>query len=240
MEGLCINLQFKVFHNYFLNKIAMDFIETVKKRRSIRKFKQSPVPMDLIKKTIKVATLAPTACNIQGWRFIVIDNQKVKDEIVDQGGAVTIKSAPAGILVAYDNRAKNTEYFDYIQSGAAAIENILLAATHLGIGSCWVCHLPAKNKLRKILNIPQSFSPIAYILLGYPEAEPKQVPRIHKFDDLIGYNKFNFSIPEENINPFKLSVYRFFRKVYLILPNFIKKGFINKFVDRNFVKKFDD
>lgn len=216
----------------------MDVIEAIKKRRSVRRFKPDSIPADLIKKVIEAATWAPSACNVQGWRFIVIDSQKIKQEIVNQGGSAVIKAAPAGVLVAYDKRTKNIEYQDYIQSGAAAIENLLLAATHFGLASCWICHLPPKRKIRQILKIPESFSPLAYVALGYQQSEPREVARIHPLDALIGYNAFNSQTSQEEISGLKLFFYRILRRFYYILPLFLKKRFLNKFIDKRFVKKF--
>ena len=217
-----------------------NIIEIIKKRRSVRRFKPDSVPADLIKKIIEAATLAPSACNIQGWRFVVIDNPEIKEEIVNQGGATTIKVAPVGILVVYDKRTRNVEYQDHIQSGAAAIQNLLLAATFFGLGSCWLCHLPPKRNLRKILKIPNNFSPIAYVALGFKEKEPLEVPRIHSLDSLIGYNVFNSELPQERVSGLKLFSCRVFRRIYYLLPTSLKKKFLNKFIDKKFVKKFDD
>lgn len=216
----------------------MDAIEIIKKRRSIRHFKPDAVPADLIKKVIEAATWAPSACNIQGWRFIVIDDPKIKEEIVNQGGATIIKAAPTGIFIVYDKRTKNIEYQDHIQSGAAAIQNLLLAATHFGLGSCWICHLPPQGKLREILKIPPIFSPLAYVALGFPERDAKEVPRIYPLDSLIGYNAFNLQSPQEKLNTWILFFHRVFRKIYYLLPAFLKKKFLNKFVNQKFVKKF--
>lgn len=218
----------------------MDIIEVIKKRRSVRHFKSDNVPEDLIKKIIEAAIWAPSACNMQAWRFIIIDDQKVKEEIFNQGGAAAIKTAPSGILVVYDNRTKNIEYQDHIQSAAAAIQNLLLAATYYGLGSCWICHLPSKRNLRKILKIPNNFSPIACVVLGFKEKEPVEVSRIHSLDSLVGHNVFNPLSPQEKINAPKLFFSRIFIKIYYALPVFLKKKFLNKFVDQKFVKKFDD
>jgi nitroreductase len=218
----------------------MEIIEAIKTRRSVRTFKPEPVSLDTVKRLIEAASWAPSACNIQGWRFIIINEPKLKEEIVDQGGAVIIKSAPTGILVVYDNRTANLEYQDYIQSGAAAVQNLLLAAHSFGLGSCWVCHLPPKKKLRKILKIPNNFSPLAYILLGYKEKEPIEVSRKHPLNSLISYNIFNFEKPKREAGRLKLFLFRILIKIYYCLPLFLKKKFVNKFIDQKFVKKFEN
>ena len=122
----------------------MDIITAIKTRRSVRKFKKDPVPMDLLKNIIEMATWAPSATNRQGWRFIIIDDSRIKQEIIDNGGAVIINNSPCGILVIYDENTRNFRYRDFIQSGAAAIQNLLLAAHNYGLGACWVCNCQPK------------------------------------------------------------------------------------------------
>jgi len=218
----------------------MDIIDLIKKRRSIRRFKSDPVPEELVKRIIEAATWAPTACNVQGWRFIIVNDPAIKKEVVNRGGAINIEEAPLGILVVYDKRTKNTEYQDHIQSGAACIQNLLLAAANFGLGGCWLCNLPPKRILKKIFKIPHNFIPIAYVILGYPENEAKQVARKYPLDNLISYNFFNPQLPQEKISSKGLFLNRILRKIYYLLPLFLKKKFLNKFVDKKFVKKFEN
>lgn len=214
-------------------------IETViKTRRSTRVFGKEIPTREVVSKLIEMATHAPSACNTQGWRFVVIDEDKVKEKLVDAGGSVVIKNAPVGILVLYDNRTKNTEYADHIQSAAAAIQNLLLAAHALGLGACWLCHIPPKKQLRKIFNIPEAFSPIAYVLLGYKKSDPVDVPRKYNTEDLVSYNTFSSKIPVEIINTHKLLAQKFLKKIYDLTPAIIKRRWLNKYIDKKFVKKF--
>ena len=218
----------------------MNLEEIIKTRRSIRIFQDRKVEFSLIEKIIELATYAPSACNIQGWRFIIVEDEKIKQELVDQGGTILIKNAPNGILILYDNRTKELEYSDYIQSAAAAIQNIHLAAHSLGLGTCWLCHLPPKRKLRKIFNIPRCFSPIAYVLIGYKQKEPVDVPRKHKTKELIGYDEFPTSVPIEKISRTGLWIKRILIRIYHFMPKFIRVLFLNKYIDKKFVKKFEN
>lgn len=218
----------------------MDFFSLIKTRRSVRSFQEKGVDRELIKKIIEMATYAPSACDIQGWRFIVIDDERKKQQIFDMGGSINIKVAPAGILVLYDNRTQNTEYADYIQSAAAAIENLILAAHYLGLGTCWTCHLPPKKQLGKLFKIPPTLSPIAYILIGYKKNEPLEVPRKYKLEALISYNTFSSNIPIEKISKLNLLIKRILTKIYYLSPAFVKKKILNKYIDKKFVKKFDN
>ncbi len=214
----------------------MGLDEAIKQRRSVRKFLGKDVSDAALKKIIDAANHAPTACDIQGYRFVIINDKKVKQRIVDNGAASFIMGAPAGVLVLYDNRTKNIEYNDDVQSGAAAIQNMLLMAYSLGIGSCWICHLPTKRQLRKILRIPHNYDPLAYIALGYPLKKIKERPRRHKTEELMSYNKFSFKerIPSRiNIG---LWLNRLGRRIYYKLP---MRKHIKPTVDRLFEKKFE-
>jgi len=218
----------------------MDIFEIIKKRRSVRIFQDRLVEKELLEKIIEAGTYAPSNCNIQGWRFIVIDDQKLKDKITENGGALLIKKAPAGILVIYDSRTRNLEYQDYIQSAAAAMQNIFLATIALGLGCCWLNHLPPKKILRKILNIPKNYSPIGYLMIGYPKITPVAPPRKYKLEQLISYNTFGENLATEKISGINLAAEKILIKIYQITPLFIKKVFLNKFIDKYFVKKFEN
>lgn len=218
----------------------MDIFETIKKRRSVRVFENKPVPKEIIEKIIEAGANAPSNCNTQGWRFIVINKQEIKEKIYENGGTILIKNAPLGILVTYDNRTKNLEYKDYIQSAAAAMENMFLVATALGIGCCWINHLPTKRKVRKILNIPSHYSPIGYFMMGYSKKEPSPVARKYKLGEIMSYNEFGKNLAVEKINPLKLAIEKILAKTYYLSPFFLKKLFLNKLLDRYFVKKFEN
>ncbi len=218
----------------------MDIITAIKTRRSVRRFRTDLISMDLLKNIVEMATWAPSATNRQGWRFIIIDDPKIKQEIIDNGGAITIKNSPVGIVVVYDEKTRNLEYQDFFQSGGAAIQNLLLAAHSFGLSSCWICNLPPRRTLRRILKIPQGFSPIAYVLIGYKEKEPTEVSRKYPLDSLIGHNTFNFKGAQEKENNAKLFITKILIKVYYFTPVLLKKRFLNKFIDQNFVKKFEN
>jgi len=216
----------------------MDFTSLIKTRRSIRLFQDKKIDRSTAKKIIEMATYAPSACNIQGWRFIVIDDQAKKQEIVDSGGSINIKRAPLGVLVLYNNRTKNTEYQDNIQSAAAAIQNMLLTIHNLGLGACWTCHLPSKKQLRKIFNIPNVMSPIAYIIIGYKKNEITAMPRKHSLDEIVGFNEFSSNINVKDMEQSNLLIKKILTKTYRLMPVFIKRKWLNQYLDKNFVKKF--
>lgn len=216
----------------------MDFISLIKSRRSVRFFQEKKVDQGIVRKIIEMGTYAPSACNMQGWRFIIVDDPNKKQQIVDMGGSILIKNAPLGILVLYDNRTKNNEYADDVQSAGAAIQNLLLATHSLGLASCWLCHLPPKKQLRKVFNIPNTMSPVSYLIIGYPKNQVIDMPRKYSLDQIISYNVFSSRMSIEKINQFNLLIKKILIKIYWLTPVFIKKKWLNQYLDKNFVKKF--
>jgi nitroreductase len=215
----------------------VDILEILGKRRSIRIYKTEPVPKDILQKILQAGQMAPSACNKQNWKFIIINDESIKQTITDMGGAIFIKKAPVGILVLYDRRTQNIEYQDHIQSAAAAIQNMLITASELGIGACWVCHLPPKRQLRKLLDIPWYFDPIAYIPMGYANCVLPNRPRKCEIENLVSYNKFSSAepVPKRSI---KLIIRIIIIKMYYLLPLGLKKKLL-PFIDKTFVTKFE-
>lgn len=218
----------------------MEFIEVLTNRRSVRKFSNRRVSQDLIKNIISLAVCAPSACNRQEWRFIVIEKEEIKKKIFDFGGSEVITDAPVVILVLYSNQTNNLEYSDHIQSAAAAIQNLLLAAYNYNLAGCWICHLPSKRVLRKFFNIPKIFDPVAAIALGYPSIVPVKIPRKYKPEQVISYDKFDFPETKEVESDSNLILRQILSYIYKHSPLFIKKRFLNKFINKNLVKKFDN
>lgn len=214
----------------------MKLKDVILNRRSIRIFnREKNVNKKTVLEILDIARWAPSHCNTQEVKFIIVDDEKNKRAIVDGGGAPLILTAPIGILITYSNISDNLEYHDYIQSAAAVIQNICLYAHTKGLGTCWINHLPTKKDLRNLFGIPKTYDPIAYVMMGYPIHSPKDVQRKLEIEEMISYNKFEFKVKQEN------SVYsrRFFRKLYYILPTWIKRK-INPFVQKHLVKRFEN
>lgn len=145
----------------------MEFNDCLFGRRTIRNFTNEPVSEEIIRGIINAAIHAPSACNFAAWKFIVITNATPgKDKLRNP---IALK-APYGILVVYRNDLYVTGRVlrDYIQSAAAAIENMLLYITSVGLGGCWICGLPKSSVLKKVFKIPRNFDVIAYVAFGHP------------------------------------------------------------------------
>lgn len=212
----------------------MDINEAITGRRSIRKYLANKrIEEDKLLDIIEAGNNAPSHCNTQAWKFIIIKDKKLKKRLVEMDAASFIMDSPLVIAVLYDNRTDNLEYMDYVQSAAACIQNMLLKAHSLGVGGCWVCHLPQKKQMRKLFKIPSYYDPIAILTLGYPAVKKPLIKRKKKVEELVCYNYFGFSKENDKIG---LTLKRTARKIYYKLPF---KKYIRKKVNNIFEKKFE-
>ena len=148
----------------------MTLEEVIYGRRSIRKFQVKDVPDKIIKDLIDAAIQAPSACNLQAWKFLIVRDG---DRKIFNNSILT--AAPVVLFVAYRNDVNYMSGFkhkDYVQSAAAAIENLLLMAYQKGLGACWVCDIPDNSVLQPHFNLPSNYEVLAAVALGYSDGEP--------------------------------------------------------------------
>lgn len=173
----------------------MDVLEAIKGRRSIRAFKNQEVPEEIIKKLIEAARWAPSAGNIQPWKFVVVRKPEIKRRLAEAAlGQTFIEEAPVAIVVCADENRSMHGYgmrgktLYCIQDTAAATQNILLAAYSFGLGTCWVGAF-REEEVREILKIPSGIRPVAIIPVGYPDESP--MPRSRRsISQIIHYESF--------------------------------------------------
>lgn len=179
---------------------AQDFLHS---RRSIRRFKPDSIPDSIIERILTTATFAPSAHNLQPWRFVIIKNPDVRTrlglalttkmradmqaESADQSEIETrtsrslrrIDEAPVIIMLCRDVTAVRVdtpeETIMNIQSTALAGMNILLAAQAEGLGANWICWpLYATRETQTTLNLPETWEPQAILIVGLAGEEPKE------------------------------------------------------------------
>jgi len=145
------------------------------KRHSVRKYQPDPVKQEHLDHILHAAMAAPSAHNSQPWAFVVIDDRKLLDACADfhKYGKMLFKASAAILVCAIREVVKENLF--YQQDIGAAVENILLAATECGVGSCW-CGIHPKPEIEKpyveLLHIPEEYFPFAIVALGYMNEEP--------------------------------------------------------------------
>jgi nitroreductase len=168
----------------------MDVIEAIRKRRSIRQYLEKPIPEETLMTILECARIAPSAGNRQPWVFIVVKTKETKDLLMAAAGnQPALGQAPVVIVVCADPEVAGARYEDRgrtlycIQDTAAAIENMMLAAVSLDLGTCWVGAFK-ETEARKALNLPPNLRPVAMFPLGYPDQE--RPPReLKPYEDVV-------------------------------------------------------
>ena len=161
-------------------------IETIFSRRSIRKYTPDPVSEEDIKTILEAAMAAPSASNRKPWHLVVVTEREKLDKLADSHRyGKMLHDAPLCVAVCGDTSA--SERF-WVQDCSAATENLLLAATALGLGAVWLGVHPSEERVadvREILGIPEGVTPLNLVSIGHPaeEKEPRtqyDEERVHR------------------------------------------------------------
>ena len=160
-----------------------DFLKLVETRCSCRSYKTDPVPEEYLKKIVEAARLAPSACNKQPWRFAVVRAAGKRNELFKNGllpglPAEWFSNAPVIIAMGIQRSfithriAPGISKVDYplIDAGIAG-EHLVLQATELGLGTCWIGWIRPKL-IRRIIGWPRTVLPVALISVGWPDEKP--------------------------------------------------------------------
>ena len=153
----------------------VDFWEVVEKRHSVRHFDAArDVPPETVRKILAAAIRAPSAVNRQPWHFFVVRNPEAKRKLAAAAwGQEFVAQAPLVIAVCADPDRSAARYgrrgaeLYCLQDTAAATEHILLAATALGLGACWVGAFD-EGAAARALQLPSRLRPVALVPIGHP------------------------------------------------------------------------
>ena len=148
----------------------MAFLDLAKKRYSCRDYKPQPIEEEKLMKVLEAARIAPSACNLQPWKFIVIREKENLERICSTYKREWIRTAPAVIIVCGDHEEswKRSDHKDHCDVDISiAIDHMTLQAAELDLGTCWVCNFDAM-KCAELFEIPSHLEPIALLPIGYP------------------------------------------------------------------------
>ncbi|MGD2295964.1 MAG: nitroreductase family protein [Candidatus Aminicenantes bacterium] len=181
--------------------MTKSFQKLVRNRRSIRRYADSPVEREKILTCLEAARWAPSADNVQPWRFLVIDEPGLKDKFAEEvfSGIYSISrfasKAPvllvllARLDVVANRIGKQIQGIPYyfIDIGIAG-EHIVLQAEELGLGTCWIGWFNTR-KARKVLNIPRKYKIVSLLTLGYYEKRPAKEKRRKELSEIVWFNE---------------------------------------------------
>ncbi len=180
----------------------MEIDETIKGRRSVRRYQDRDIPDSMIRELLELATYAPSSMNGQPWHFIVIRAEKTKKRLVEIKNkycpvekqmyqADFLQKASVIIVVCVD---KQNAYDREVENGVLATANLMLGAYSRGLGSVYLSAYRSgepgiSDEIRQTLGIPQHINPITLIPLGYPDeiSEPKI---LRSLEDVVSYETF--------------------------------------------------
>ena len=170
-------------------------LDAIENRRSIVRFETTPIEEEKIQAILEAGRWAPSWLNKQPWRFIVVTDPAIKNtlsELVPTVFKLGVREAPVCIVVSVD---PNEDSFHFIEDGAAATQNMALAAQSLGLGSCWIGTFAlkkekksAEEKISDILEIPETHRVVSLLPIGIPKQVGEKDRK--KLSQLVYRNKF--------------------------------------------------
>ena len=181
----------------------MDVMEAIKKRRSIRAFKSEPVPQKALDAILEAGRLAPSWANTQTWRFVIILDNSVKIQLADSANApgsrnnIVLKQAPVAIAACAELKragwregkpTTDKEGYWFMFDAALALQNMVLEAQELGLGTLYVGAFDAK-KAGSVLGVPEGYSCVILLPIGYPDEQPEARQR-KEISEIVFKNKF--------------------------------------------------
>jgi len=170
----------------------MDLYEAIKKRFSCRSYSSKPVEKEKLDRILEAARLAPSAKNLQDWRFIIVTDEKKRKEIAAAANEQMFVATAPAIIVGCSNS-------DYVMRCgekiapidiAIAMEHIALAATAEGLATCWIGSF-YPEKIRKIIDIPRQIEIIEIMPIGYSAEKEARRPR-ENIEKIVCYEKWQF------------------------------------------------
>lgn len=144
----------------------MDVFEAIQKRKSVRSYESTPVPVEKLRKVLEAARLAPSAGNAQPWQFIVVTDSDKRKKIAKGCRFGRFLAESPVVIVGCGNQKASPSW--HAIDTCIAMENLVLATTGEGLGTCWIGTFNEKD-IKEMLKIPSHLKVVALLALGYPK-----------------------------------------------------------------------
>jgi len=187
--------------------MELKILETIRKRRSIRNFDSRPVEEEKITTMLESARLAPSSCNSQPWHFVVVkDREKIKlvstcvpigekllgeyasNSFISKAGLIIAGCANPNLITHRGGKLAGLDCL--LLDMGIALEHMVLAATELGLGTCWLGYF-SRKKIKKALGVPALTKVVALLAVGYPSPETKlNEQKRRKLEDIYSIDSY--------------------------------------------------
>lgn len=165
----------------------MSFVDIVLSRRSIRRYEKQDIPKDVLNKVLEAGRQAPSAGNKQPWHFIVLTDYDIKEKLSHGRWNTFVKDSAFTVVgCGYIGDEYGCKWSTV--DTTIALQNMVIAAWALGIGSCWIGDFQ-EAEVKKLLTIPEDWKVIALVTFGYPAEKPGSRQK-KPIDEIVSYNKF--------------------------------------------------
>lgn len=178
----------------------MELLTAINERHSIRSFEEKKVPEELLLKLADAAQKAPSASNLQAWRFLFVTDEEKREKV--DFFSPGLSGRPPVILVICSDMAKalkrggeNAKKYGCMMDAAMAAENLMLAAREYGLGTCAIKSYN-ETAVRKILEIPEDYRIELIVSIGYPKGEPR-CPARPAVEEIAFFNSFGEAVGKE-------------------------------------------
>jgi nitroreductase len=170
----------------------MDVAQAIRSRYSCRNYHDKPLEQDKLRAVLEAARLAPSAKNLQDWRFVVVTDKSTKTKVAAAANNQTFLESAGAIIVACtvsDHVMRCGQAVGPIDV-AIAMEHMCLQATELGLATCWIGSF-YPDKIRQIVGIPDNVVIVELLALGYPADAPKPSRR-EAIDQIVSFDTWRF------------------------------------------------
>jgi nitroreductase len=171
----------------------MSILNVIKQRRSVRRYKADPIPDDVLRRVLEAARFSPSGKNLQPWKFILVQDESLKQRLVDASVRQSfIAEAPVVVVACGFPDRCYSRMGNYMKSWAVdvaiAFEHMVLQAQEEGLGTCWIGAFEEKD-VKSLLNVPDGVRVLALTPLGYPDENPVSRGR-KSLEDIVSYDSY--------------------------------------------------